>query len=48
MVTMNAKSVRVWKIFEKPEKKMTRCVGKDFVLPKFQPTENSVNAVIQY
>lgn len=45
---MNGKSIKLWKIFEKPEKKMIRSANKELGLPKFQNLENCVNASVQY
>ncbi len=36
MLTMNSKSIKLWKIFEKPEKKIVRSANKELSLPKFQ------------
>lgn len=48
MLTMNNKVVKMWKIYEKPDKKIIRSASKDLVLPRFQVLDNSVNAVVQY
>ena len=47
MFTMNSKFIKLWKIFEKPEKKIVRSANKQLSLPKFQVLENKVNAVVQ-
>lgn len=47
MLTMNSKFIKLWKMGEKVDKKMTRNVNKELALPKFQPLESSINATVQ-
>lgn len=44
---MNSKFIKLWKMGEKVDKKMTRNVNKELALPKFQPLESSINATVQ-
>lgn len=36
MLTMNSKTIKQWKIYEKAQKKMVKSSNKQFTLPKFQ------------
>jgi hypothetical protein len=39
MVTSNDRSIKLWKIFEKTEKKVVKSSGKDLGMPKLQKIE---------
>ena len=39
MVTSNARSIKVWKLFEKMEKKVMSRTTKDLQMPKLHPKE---------
>lgn len=45
---MNCKNIKMWKIFEKPEKKLIKSAGKELTIPKLHTVENAVNASLQY
>lgn len=36
MVTTNDRTIKLWKIFEKTDKKVVRSAGKDLAMPKLQ------------
>lgn len=36
MATTNAKSIKIWKIFEKAEKKVVKSINKELNIPKLK------------
>ena len=48
LMTMNCKNIKMWKIYEKPEKKLVKSSGKELTIPKLQSVDNVVNASLQY
>lgn len=36
MVTTNSRSIKIWKMFEKTDKKVVKSAGKELVMPKLQ------------
>lgn len=36
MLTTNSKNIKLWKIYEKAEKKIVKTAGKDLNMPKLQ------------
>lgn len=48
LLTMNCKSIKLWKIYEKPEKKVIKSAGKELTIPKLHTMENTVSASLQY
>lgn len=48
IVSTNSRNIKVWKIFEKVQKKVVRSATKDLMLPKLQTTESNYSAQISY
>lgn len=47
MMTLNTKYVKLWKIHEKPKRKIVKSLGKDINFPKFQAFDNLIEADVQ-
>ena len=47
MVSNNSKSIKMWKIFEKVEKKIVKGAGKDLSVPKLQTNDSYLTANLQ-
>ena len=41
LLTSNTRTVKVWKMFERAEKKVVKSAGKDLALPKLQTVDTS-------
>ena len=41
MLTTNDRTIKLWKIFEKTDKKVVKSSGKDLAIPKLQGVETS-------
>lgn len=44
LATTNSRSIKLWKLFEKSEKKVVRSAGKELAMPKLQTLETGFNA----
>lgn len=47
LVTTNARNMKMWKLFEKAEKKVVKLAGKDLSMPKIQSAETNCSAELQ-
>lgn len=47
MITTNDRSIKLWKIFEKTDKKIVKSAGKDLTIPKLQGVETSYISQLQ-
>ena len=47
MATTNSKNIKIWKIFEKVDKKITKSAGRDLQLPKLQNIDQGFSAQLQ-
>lgn len=45
--TSNARTVKIWKMFEKTEKKVVKSAGKELMMPKLQIVDSSFGADMQ-
>lgn len=48
MLTTNDRTVKLWKIYEKTEKKMVKSAGKELAIPKLQGVETSHISQLQH
>lgn len=48
IVSTNSRNIKLWKIFEKVQKKVIRPATKDLMLPKLQTTESNYSAQVSY
>ena len=44
LATTNSRTIKIWKMFEKSEKKVIKAAGKDLNIPKLQTIDNSYQA----
>lgn len=44
MLTSNSKSIKLWKIFEKTDKKVVKSAGKELNMPKLQNVQSSLTS----
>jgi hypothetical protein len=47
MVTTNDRNIKLWKIYEKTEKKMIKSAGKELGMPKMQTIESGYISTLQ-
>jgi len=47
MLTTNSRNIKLWKIFDKTEKKVVKSAGKDLNMPKLQNVESGYTAQLQ-
>ena len=47
LLTTNTKNIKLWKIFEKAEKKVVKSAGKELTMPKVQTQQSSLVANVQ-
>jgi hypothetical protein len=47
MITTNSRSIKLWKIYEKFEKKVIKSAGKELCMPKLENVEANYAAEIQ-
>jgi len=47
VMTTNAKTIKVWKIFEQSEKKVVKSGGRDLAMPKIETVDKSFVANVQ-
>jgi hypothetical protein len=47
LITTNSKNIKLWKVFEKAEKKVVKSAGKDLNMPKLQTIESAFVANVQ-
>lgn len=44
MLTCNSKSIKLWKIYERTERKVVKSAGKELNTPKLQSVESAINS----
>ena len=47
LVTSNPRTIKLWKMYEKTEKKVVKGAGKDLTMPKLQVVESGTVAELQ-
>jgi serine/threonine-protein phosphatase 2A regulatory subunit B len=47
LVTTNARNMKMWKLYEKADKKVVKLAGKDLNMPKMQSAETNCAAELQ-
>lgn len=47
VVTSNSKDIKIWKIFDKMEKKVAKSAGKELQMPKVQIVGSGLTASLQ-
>jgi serine/threonine-protein phosphatase 2A regulatory subunit B len=47
LITSNSRSMKIWKMFERTNKKVVKPSGKELNLPKLQATETNYSAELQ-
>ena len=48
LLTTNDRTVKLWKIYEKSEKKIVKSAGKELAIPKLQGVETSYISQLQH
>ena len=46
-MTTNSKDIKIWKIYEKAEKKVAKSAGKELAMPKIQTVGGGLAATLQ-
>ena len=47
MMSTNSKDIKIWKIYEKPEKKVVKSAGKELAMPKVQTISGNLTGKLQ-
>jgi hypothetical protein len=47
MMSTNSKDIKIWKIYDKPEKKVAKSAGKELAMPKLQTINSGLTATLQ-
>ncbi len=47
IVSTNSRSIKLWKVFEKAEKKVVKTAGRDLMMPRLQNVDSYLTSHLQ-